>query len=175
MRSEYAFRRQSATVGAFKKRERDSLQLGWNSPELEQIPVELGPSYRPIHPVTNMLLQYGDVLGVERSNGQLLMGRLESNAKGKALRDWSVQDVEEWVQTQLEEALLNDRIEAALKGRDGPGLLEAPRNLKKSSQLDDADLQQLIRCLQLRFEFELVDPKAYLSNAAPSVTKCVLL
>ena len=107
--------------------------------------------------------QYGEQVAVQRSTGEIVKGRLESNSRGVALRDWTAEDVCEW----MGYAGLKDEpaIYDALKNRPGSVLLKAGDLLK--DKLEPMDLAHLSLVLGRYFEFELHDPDAYIEGRLP--------
>lgn len=109
-------------------------------------------------PTGRPFFQYGELVAVERSSGEVVMGRVESNEHGRALRDWSAHDVHSWLEAN---GLAHGEILTALRNRTGPILLSSER-LIFSQLASAADRVQLAAALDECFRFELQDPEAYL-------------
>ena len=94
---------------------------------------------------------YGTIMIVQRTDGQMIFGRVEANKRGVAVHNWTADDVAVW----LEEVGLHevDSITAALKGRGGKVLLQALELLK----LEPADREELGLWLRRCFRLEMGD------------------
>jgi hypothetical protein len=111
----------------------------------------LGPSVsknQSAHGQAFGLPVHGSMVIVKRSNGDLCVGRVESNSRGRRVHAWTSEDVQEW----LEQVGLHRvrSISSALQGRDGKVLLRSRELL----QLSLADKEQLSRAIDSCFYLE---------------------
>ena len=117
-----------------------------------------------LEPIENAAeVSYGDIVVIKRSLGTV-MGRIESNARGVALRDWTPDDVNDWLE---QFSNLPMRLRTKLQGRTGRILLQAPELLK--DVLSPVDALQLKQVLNSKFSFERLAPDAYLGSREVSL------
>ena len=104
-------------------------------------------------------LAYGSYVAVRRTNGKVVVGRIESNHRGVPLRRWSGADVTNWILGRSNLAMFPAIFEL-LKNRS-PKLLMDQEFLK--SKLDHSDYVTLETDLIACFEFEM-RANEYFSN-----------
>jgi len=109
-------------------------------------------------PKGRCFFMYGEMVAVERESGDTVMGRVESNEHGRALRDWFEADVQAWLE---QKGLAHGKIWESLQHRQGATLLRSPSLIFKD--LSEADRKELGDALEESFSFELQDPEGYLS------------